>query len=201
MSSRTPVFRAFPRAGHPAPLRHLGDLLAPGRADDARRARSRTTPTCGGTSARTRTSARSRRGSSTSRRGSSTRSALAALTSRSPTGSSALYDDERAAGRVPDRADRRQQGPRRACAGMDGDADRLLRAASRCRAEQMARGVARRGSPSTPRSSAARAELGGVERPARRRHRRPPPARDLSTRTATTCATLVARDRRGTTRP
>ena len=34
MSTRTPVFRAFPRVGHPAALRDLGDLLAPGAADD-----------------------------------------------------------------------------------------------------------------------------------------------------------------------
>ena len=64
----------LPARRDPAPLRHLGDLLAPGRADDAGRARSRTTPTSGGTCARTRTSARSRCGSSTSRPGSSTRS-------------------------------------------------------------------------------------------------------------------------------
>ncbi len=57
----------LPASGRPAPLRQLGDLLPAGRADDRVRARSTTTRTSGGTSARIRGSAPSRRGSSTRR--------------------------------------------------------------------------------------------------------------------------------------
>ena len=102
----------LPARRHPAALRHLGDLLEPGRADDARRRdRGLHVPVVGRAPA-SRTSARSRRGSSTSRRTLEHTIGLAALTISLAHRMSALYDAEAAAGRVPDRAGRRQQGPR-----------------------------------------------------------------------------------------
>ena len=49
MSSRTPIFRLLPRVGHPAPLRQLGASTARGSSSWSRRARCRTTRSCGGT--------------------------------------------------------------------------------------------------------------------------------------------------------
>ena len=107
----------LPARGGPAALRELGDLRPPGRADDARRARSRTTPTCGGTCARTRTSARSRPRVFDQQTRLEHTLALAALTQSLAHRFAELFDEGDAARRGPVRADRRQQGARRACAG------------------------------------------------------------------------------------
>ena len=73
-SSRMPVFRAFPRVGGAAPLRQLGDLQRPRRADDALgRDRRLHLPVVGRAPASA-SWARSRPGSSTRRTCSRTRS-------------------------------------------------------------------------------------------------------------------------------
>ena len=61
-STRTPIFRAFPRVGHPAALRGLRGLEPADRLHDDHARSSPTTPTSGTTCARTRTSGPSRSG-------------------------------------------------------------------------------------------------------------------------------------------
>ena len=73
-STRMPIFRQFPRVGMPPAYARLEGLRASASASWSRPRRSRTTRTSGTTSARTRTSARSRCARWTGRRASSTRS-------------------------------------------------------------------------------------------------------------------------------
>ena len=115
-----------PARGHPAALRHLGDLLAPGRADDARRRdRGLHVPVVGRAPA-PEAWARSRRGSSTSRRGSSTPSRWRRSSSPSPTASARLYDDDEPLVEYPTELIDDNK-IRAALHGIDGEADRLPR--------------------------------------------------------------------------
>ena len=170
--------------GHPAPLRHLGDLLPPGRDDDARRRdRGLHVPVVGRAAASEPGHGRDPdlRPADAGRAHDLARGA--GRVARPP----ALLSLRRgrAAGRVPDRAHRRQQGPRRAPRHRR-PADRLPRRRAGAgpgdgpRAGRAAR-AARRGARLRRRARRGRGA-------AHRRHRRSPPARDRRRATARTCA-------------
>ncbi len=73
MSTRTPIFRAFPRVGIPPAYHDWDDYERADRVHGAQRRRWRTTRTSGTTCARIRSSGPSRSACATPRRGSSTR--------------------------------------------------------------------------------------------------------------------------------
>ena len=88
----------------------------------------------------------------------------------------ALYDDDEPLVEYPTELidDNKVRAARR---GMDGDADRLLRAASRCPPSRWRAGCSTWLADARRRARLLAPSSRSVERPARQRHRRPPPAR------------------------
>ena len=179
----------LPARGDPAPLRHLGDLLQPGRADDARRRdRGLHLPLVGRAPAPEAGHGRDAdlRPADAGR----AHVALAALDVCLAHRLCALYDADEPLVEYPteliDDNKIRAALPRHRRASWSTSAP-----ASRSPAPEMARGLVDAAAPRTPTSSAAEPSSTAIERPDRQRHRRPPPARDRTSAPAT-CAALVA---------
>ncbi len=159
-------------------LRRLGDLHRPGRADDARRARSRTTPTYGGTSVRIPSSGPSRRASSTSRRGSITRSRSPPSPRRSRTPSAPSSTTAARASTFPPSSSTTTRSARPSAGSTASSSTSCIASADRPRRWRSACST----SFATTRRARLRGGAGGRPRPRRGGHRLAPPDRDLGAR-------------------